>query len=291
MSTITVSIATECFCLLPADFLHPTAFCSSPFLGFRIGVSPSHIPFRVFWRNFPGRSARSLISASPPNYLLLYSVTRGSFQKLQFNLFTILLFTGPSLLSVFCPSVAREVQTTSPPKMPTKTHPYKKAGLPTPQNITTTVHWLVSRPSSPMLDLVKVTETKVYQHGPSCKRTPGHLRPGVTWHPLTPQSILPWTLATGDYRLSRVTTIRKSPTEFMIAETKRGQRPSLNPQIFWEFYQITLRRNHCWTPRFTFWLLQVVTNLESYLPSQRLKSTLFHGDKTYLTIRCHISPS
>lgn len=221
MSIVTVSIATECFCLSPADFLHPTSFCSSPFLLFRIGVSPSHIPFRVFWRNFPGHSAWSLISASSLNYLLLHSVTRwpSSLQKFQLNQFTILLFTG-TFTSFWLLSLSGNRSTNhSPPKMPTMTHPYKKAGLPTPQNIATIVHWLVSRLSSPMLDVVKVTEIKLHQHGPFYRWTPGHLRPGVMWHPLTPQSILPWTLATDDYGLSQVTAIRKSPIEFMTAET------------------------------------------------------------------------
>ena len=96
MSKITICLLPLNACLLPADFLHPVSFCSFPFLVFRRRVSPSHIPFRVFWRDFPGRSAPSLISAYPPNYLLLHSVTRwpSSFQKFQFNTSTILLFTG-----------------------------------------------------------------------------------------------------------------------------------------------------------------------------------------------------
>ena len=157
----------------------------------------------------------------PPNYLLLHSVTRwpSSLQKFQFNPFTILLFTG-TFTSFRLLSLSGNRSTNhSPPKMPTMTHPYKKASLPTPQNIAMIVHWLVSRLSSPMLDVVKVTELKLYQHGPFYRWTPGHLRPGVMWHPLTPQSILPWTLATDDYGLSHVTTIRKSPIEFMTAET------------------------------------------------------------------------
>lgn len=134
-----------------------------------------------------------------------------------------------SLLSGFCPSVAIEVQTTSPPKMPTMTHPYKAADLPTPQNITTIVHWLVSRLSSPMLDLVKVTEIVLYQHGPLLQldsRAPETRSHVTSTHTTKHPS---WALETGDYGLSRVATIRKSPTEFMIAETKRRQRPSLNP--------------------------------------------------------------
>lgn len=279
-----LSIAIECSCLLPADFLHPASFCSFPFLVFIIRVSPSHIPFRVFWRDFPGHSAPSLISASPPNYLLLHLVTRwpSSFQKFQFNPSTILLFTGTvtsfRLLSLHPKCQLWHIHIRRQTFQHLKTSPRL------------CIDWLADY-LHPCWIWSRWLRSNCISLLPSYSWTPGRLRPGVMWHPLTPQSVLPWALGTGDYGLSWVTTIRKSLTEFMIAETKRRQRPSLNPQIFWEFYQITPRRNHCWTPRFTFQFLQVVTNLEVCLPSQRLKSTPFLGVKTYLTIACHMSPS
>lgn len=175
--------------------------------------------------------------------------------------------------------------------MPTKTHPYKKAGLPTPQNTATIVHWLVGRPSTHagfgQGDWDQSVSTWSLLQVDS--RTPESRSHVTSTHPTKHPS-----LNTGNRWLRTITSHHyKEITNrvYDCRDQERAETITKPSQIFWEFYQTTLRRNHCWTPRFTFQLLQVVTNLESYLPSQRLKSTLFHGDKTYLTIRCHISPS
>ena len=104
-------------------------------MAYKIGFSPPHIPFRVFWRNFT-RHSGLLIFASPPNYLLLHLDIRwpSSLQKLQFNTSTI-LYTGTLTFSVVYPPVATEAQTTSPPRIQTHamTNPPLKSNLTIPK--------------------------------------------------------------------------------------------------------------------------------------------------------------
>lgn len=145
--------------LNPFDFCRqlsfiPLPFAPFPFLVGKIEFSPFHIHFWVFWRHIPWHPAPPLISASPPNYLLLLldfrwpsSFWRSSTTHSQSLLYCYLHF----------PPAAREVQTTphSSCTLMAVTHPSLKSSLPTLQSITKTGHWLFSSLPSSMLDFVQ----------------------------------------------------------------------------------------------------------------------------------------